>query len=70
MIILIVFSMMILAFCRYMESFDSLGEFVDLDLLDHLEGAMLMNKKLLFLGVFYGTCIVYSYTRHVTLCVP
>ena len=35
---------------RYMESFDSLGEFVDLDLLDHLDGSMLMNKKLLFLG--------------------
>jgi len=35
-----------------MESFDSLGEFVDLDLLDHLDGAMLMNKKLMFLGQF------------------
>lgn len=33
-----------------MESFDSLGEFVDLDLLDHLGDAMLLNDKLLFLG--------------------
>lgn len=33
-----------------MESFDSLGEFMDLDLLDHLGQAMLLNDKLLFLG--------------------
>ncbi len=36
---------------RYMESFESLGEFMDIDLLDHLGDAMLMNDKLLFLGV-------------------
>ena len=35
-----------------MESFDSLGEFVDLDLLDHLGDAMLLNDKLLFLGLW------------------
>ena len=36
-----------------MESFDSLGEFMDLDLLDHLGDAMLLNDKLLFLGTVY-----------------
>ena len=36
-----------------MESFDSLGEFMDLDLLDHLGDAMLLNDRLLFLG----TCV-------------
>ena len=39
---------------RYMESFDSLGEFMDLDLLDHLGDAMLLNDRLLFLGTWEG----------------
>lgn len=33
-----------------MESFDSLGEFMDLDLLDHLGDGILLNDQLLFLG--------------------
>ena len=34
-----------------MERFNSVGEFMDLDLLDHLGDAMLLNDKLLFLGI-------------------
>lgn len=42
--------MCVCGFHRYMESFDSLGEFMDLDLLDHLGDAMLLSDRLMFLG--------------------
>lgn len=35
---------------RYFDSYQSLGEFMDLDLLDHLGSAMLLSNKLAFLG--------------------
>lgn len=35
---------------RYFASYQSLGEFMDLDLLDHLGSAMLLSEKLAFLG--------------------
>ena len=36
--------------CRYFTSYQTLGEFMDLDLLDNLGAAMLISKKLTFLG--------------------
>lgn len=42
-----------------MENFESLGEFMDLDLLDYLGDAMLLNGKLLFLGQFEATVMAH-----------
>lgn len=39
---------------RYFASYQRLGEFMDLDLLDHLGSAMMLSDKLTFLG----QCIV------------
>lgn len=40
---------------RYMDDYKSVGEFMDLDLLDHLGDAMLLNERLLFLGDYTNT---------------
>jgi nuclear pore complex protein Nup85 len=37
---------------KYFVSYQSLGEFMDLDLLDHLGAAMLLSEKLTFLGKY------------------
>ncbi|KAL5473916.1 hypothetical protein EMCRGX_G028483 [Ephydatia muelleri] len=37
---------------KYFDSYQSLGEFMDLDLLDHLGSAMLLSNKLAFLGKY------------------
>lgn len=39
-----------LIFCRYFENYKNVGEFLDLDLLDHLGDTILMNERLMFLG--------------------
>ena len=39
-----------LVFCRYFENYKNVGEFLDLDLLDHLGDTILMNERLMFLG--------------------
>ena len=55
---------------RYMESFDSLGEFADLDLLDHLDGVMLMNKKLMFLGEYLNISLPVHFLQYFKLLAP
>ena len=35
---------------RYFENYKNEGEFLDLDLLDHLGDTILMNERLMFLG--------------------
>ncbi len=55
---------------RYMESFDSLGEFADLDLLDHLDGVMLMNKKLMFLGEYLNISSPVHFLQYFKLLAP
>ena len=42
--------MMMKCFCRYFENYKNVGEFLDLDLLDHLGDTILMNERLMFLG--------------------
>jgi nuclear pore complex protein Nup85 len=41
---------------RYFTSYQTLGEFMDLDLLDNLGAAMLISKKLTFLGQLWICC--------------
>ena len=53
--------MLVHLFVRYMESFDSLGEFMDLDLLDHLGDAMLLSDKLMFLGKWLRPAIALTF---------
>ena len=45
-------------YCRYFDSYQSLGEFMDLDLLDHLGDAMLLTEKLMFLCMYVCVCEV------------
>jgi hypothetical protein len=35
---------------RYFDKYEDIGEFCDLNVLDHLGGAMLLSNKLAFLG--------------------
>lgn len=41
---------------RYMDNYKIEGEFMDLDLLDHLGDAMLLNERLMFLGICVWVC--------------
>ena len=49
--------------CRYVDNYKVEGEFMDLDLLDHLGDAMLLNERLMFLG------IVVLLIHHIYMCV-
>ncbi len=39
-----------------MDNYKIEGEFMDLDLLDHLGDAMLLNERLMFLGICVWVC--------------
>ncbi len=54
-------------FCRYFENYKNVGEFLDLDLLDHLGDTILVNERLMFLG---GSKINDSNMNNTVLCVP
>ena len=51
---------LVLVYHRYFENYKNEGEFLDLDLLDHLGDTILMNERLMFLGELkmYHTLLV------------